>query len=140
MAIEASVLFYLIKLLPEVENFKCEKMFDLLDMLVDYAEGRAALADHAMGIAVVSKKIFRVSEIATKKAVRIIWSLCIYSSYVSILREMLQCGAVSKLCMLQQLRCADKTKQRADEVLKFHANTFRVSPCLPYLVRNYYAH
>ena len=68
-AIEAGAVFSLIELLPEAEKPKCEKILDLLDMLVDYAEGRAAMADHAMGIAVVSKKIIRVSEIATKKAV-----------------------------------------------------------------------
>lgn len=135
MAIEAGTVFCLIELLAEAEKPKCEKILDLLDMLVDYAEGRAAMADHAMGIAVVSKKIIRVSEFATQKAVRILWSLCIYSSTASILREVLQCGAVSKLCMLQQLSCAEKTKQRAKEVLRLHANTFRVSPCLPYLMR-----
>jgi hypothetical protein len=137
-AIEAGAVFSLIELLPDAEKPKCEKILDLLDMLVDYAEGRAAMADHAMGIAVVSKKIIRVSEIATQKAVRILWSLSIYSSNASILREMLQCGAVSKLCMLQQLSCTDKTKQKAKEVLKLHVNTFRVSPCLPYLTRTYY--
>lgn len=135
MAIEAGTIFCLIELLPEAEKPKCEKILDLLDMLVDYAEGRAAMANHAMGIAVVSKKIIRVSEIATQKAVRILWSLCTYSSTASILREVLQCGAVSKLCMLQQLSCAEKTKQKAKEVLRLHANTFRVSPCLPYLMR-----
>jgi hypothetical protein len=133
-AIETGAVFYLIEILPEAEKPKCEKMLYLLDMLLDYPEGRAAMADHAMGIAVVSQKILRVSEIATQKAVRILWSLCIYSSYDSIIREMLQCGAVSKLSMLQQLGCAHKRKQRAKEVLKFHANTFRVSPCLPYLM------
>lgn len=139
-AIEAGAVFSLIELLPEAEKRKCEKILDLLDMLVDYAEGRAAMADHAMSIAVVSKKIIRVSEIATKKAVRILWSLCMYSSNASILREMLQCGAVSKLCTLQQLDCTDKTKLKAKEVLKLHAYTFRVSPCLPSLMRSYYPH
>jgi len=139
-AIEAGAVFTLIELLPEAEKPKCEKMLHLLDMLVDYAEGRAAMADHAMGIAAVSKKIIRVSEIAASKAVRILWSICIYSGNASILREMLQSGAVSKLCMLQQLSCTDKTRQRATEVLKLHGNTFRVSPCLPYIMRCYYAH
>lgn len=137
-AIEAGAVFSLIELLPEANKSKCEKMLDLLDMLADYAEGRAALADHAMGVAVVSKKIIRVSEIATKKAVRILRSVCIYSSNASILREMLDCGAVSKLCILQQLGCKDKTKQKAKEVLNMHANTFRISPCLTYQMKSYF--
>lgn len=137
-AIEAGAVFSLIELLPEANKTKCEKMLDLLDMLADYAEGRAILADHAMGIAVVSKKIIRVSEMATKKAVRILRSLCIYSSNASILQEMLESGAVSKLCILQQLGCTDKTKQKAKEVLKLHASTFRISPCLPYQMKSYF--
>lgn len=138
LAIEAGAVFSLIELLPDTQKPKCERMLDLLDMLVDYAEGRAAMADHAMGIAVVSKNIIRVSKTATKKAVRILWSLCTYSSNAFILREMLQCGAVSKLCTLQQLDCTNKTKQKAKEVLKLHANTFIASACLPHQMRSEY--
>lgn len=139
-AIEAGAVFSIIELLAETDKPKCEGMLDLLGMLVDYAEGRAAMADHAMGIAVVTKKIIRVSEIATKRAVRILWVLCRFSSRPSILGEMLQCGAVSKLCMLQQLGGTDKTKQRAKEVLKLHANTFLDSPCLPHPMKSYLPH
>eukprot|EP00253_Pinus_taeda_P016599 PITA_16599 len=138
LEIEVGAVFSLIELLPNAEKPKCERILDLLDMLVDYAEGRAAMVDHATGIAVVSKKIIRVSEISTKKAVRILWSLCTYSSNAFILREMLQSGALSKLCTLQQLDCTNKTKQKAKEVLKLHANTFRASACLPHPMRSDY--
>ena len=60
-AIEAGAVFSLIELLPEDKKPVCEKILDLLDMLVDYVEGRDAMDDHAMGIVVVSKKIIRVS-------------------------------------------------------------------------------
>jgi len=68
LAIEASAIFSLIELLPDAEKPKCERILDLLDMLVDYVEGSVAMADHTMGIVVVSKKIIRVSETTTKKA------------------------------------------------------------------------
>eukprot|EP01018_Ginkgo_biloba_P032342 Gb_17119 [translate_table: standard] len=137
-AIEAGAVFVLIELLPEAQKTKCEKMLEVLDMLLDCAEGRAALTGHAMGIAAVSKKILRVSEFATKKAVRILWSICIFSPNASILRDMVDFGAVSKLCTVLQLEFSSKTKQKATEVLKLHGNSWKKSPCFPLHLLNYY--
>eukprot|EP00253_Pinus_taeda_P005457 PITA_05457 len=125
LATKAGAVFSSIELLSNAEKPKCERILDLLDMLMDYAEGRAAMADHAMGIVVVLKKIIRVS-------------LCTYSSNAFILRDMLQCRALSKLCTLQQLDCTNKTNQKAKEVLKLHANTFKASACLLHLMKSDY--
>eukprot|EP00253_Pinus_taeda_P033281 PITA_33281 len=138
LAIKAGVVFSSIELLSNAEKPKCERILDLLDMLMDYTEGRAVMADHAMGIVVVLKKIIRVSETTSKKELRILWSISTYSSNAFILRDMLQCRALSKLCTLQQLDCTNKTKQKAKEVLKLHANTFRASACLPHLMKSDY--
>ncbi|GLJ05431.1 hypothetical protein SUGI_0018120 [Cryptomeria japonica] len=136
-AVDAGLVFVLIQLLPEAEGPKAEKILDLLDKVIDCAEGRAAMADHAMGIAAVSKKMMRVSEFGRSKAVRILWSLCSFAPIASILRDMIQFGGVSKLCLVLQMEGGAKSKQKAKEVLKLHAKSWFNSPCFPLHLRNY---
>ncbi|GLJ55796.1 hypothetical protein SUGI_1198070 [Cryptomeria japonica] len=133
-AIEAGAVSTLIELLPDQSAEKknrCERMLCLLDVLCGCAEGRGAMADHAMGIPVVSKKIMRVSELASEKAVRILWSLCQFSPSEHVLNEMLEVGAVAKMCMVLQVDCTAKTKSKAMEMLKLHGKCWRKSPCVP---------
>ena len=99
-----------------------------LDILCECAEGRATTIDHAMGIASISKKILRVSQAATEKAVQILWSLYKSSLTASLLKEMVQIGAIYKLCMLLQLECTSKTKHKASEILKSQGKYWRSSP------------
>ncbi|GLJ23695.1 hypothetical protein SUGI_0448830 [Cryptomeria japonica] len=136
-AVESGLVFVLIELLPEAEGRKAEKILDLLDKLLACAEGRAAMNDHAMGIAAVSKKIMRVSESGTRKAVRILWLVSSFWSSTSLVRDMIQFGGVSKLCMVLQMDGAVKTKQKAKEVLKLHAKSWCNSPCFPLHLREY---
>ncbi|GLJ55801.1 hypothetical protein SUGI_1198140 [Cryptomeria japonica] len=115
-AIQAGAVSALIESLPDqsVEKKKiCERMLCLLDVLCGCAEGRAALVDHAMGVPSVSKKIMRISALATEKAVRILWSICKFSPSQRILNEMVQIGAVAKLCMLVHSDCTPKTNRKA---------------------------
>jgi len=130
-AIEAGAIYILIELLPESQRMNCEKMLCLLDILCECAEGRATTIDHAMGIASISKKIFRVSQVATEKAIRILWSLCKFSPTPRLLNEMVQIGAVYKLCVLLQLECTSKTKHKAREMLRAHGKYWTISPCVP---------
>lgn len=130
-AIEAGAIYVLIEFLPESQRITCEKTLCLLDILCECAEGRATTIDHAMGIASISKKILRVSQAATEKAVRILWSLCKFSPIPVLLNEMAQIGTVYKLCMLLQLECTSKTKQKASEILREHGKHWRSSACVP---------
>ncbi|GLJ55800.1 hypothetical protein SUGI_1198130 [Cryptomeria japonica] len=130
--IEAGAVSVLIELLTEQtpeRGSACERMLFLLDVLCRCGEGRAAVADHAMGIPAISKKIFRVSHLATDKAVRILWSLCKFSLSQHIMNEMLQVGAVKKLCTLLYVDCRPKTKRKATEMLKLHGNYWSSSSC-----------
>ena len=63
-------------------------MLRFLDILCECVEGIATTIDHAMGVASISKKIFRVSQAATEKTVRILWSLCKFSPTPRLLNEM----------------------------------------------------
>ncbi|KAK6126501.1 hypothetical protein DH2020_039735 [Rehmannia glutinosa] len=95
------------------------------------AEGRAELVKHAAGLAVVSKKILRVSQVASEKAVRILHSISRFSATPGILQEMLQIGVVAKLCLMVQVDCGSKAKERAKEILKLHSRAWRKSSCIP---------
>ncbi|MCI72294.1 E3 ubiquitin-protein ligase PUB22-like, partial [Trifolium medium] len=64
-------------------------MLVLLENLCQCAEGRAELLKHAAGLAVVSKKILRVSTLANDRAVRILLSVSKFSATPNVVQEML---------------------------------------------------
>lgn len=132
-AVEAGAVSVLIELLLDTkERRACELMLMALDTLCGCAEGRAELLKHGAGLAVVSKKILRVSNLGSDKAVRIIYSVSRFSASPSVVHEMLQLGVVAKLCLVSQVDIVgSKTKERAREILKMHAKTWKNSPCMP---------
>ncbi|XP_057498739.1 E3 ubiquitin-protein ligase PUB23-like [Actinidia eriantha] len=131
-AVEAGAVPVLIDLLLESsEKREIEMVLMVLDQMCDCADGRSEFLKHGAGLAVVSKKILRVSKVASERAVRILHSICKFSSSVSVVHEMLDVGVVAKLCLVLQVDCAGKTKERAREILKSHARVWRNSSCLP---------
>lgn len=115
-----------------IEKRFCEMALTVLDQLCQCAEGRAELVRHGAGMAVVSKKILRVSRVASDRGVRILLSVAKYSgSNQSVVQEMLQLGVVGKLCLVLQVDCGSKTKEKASEILKLHARAWKTSTCLP---------
>ncbi|EAZ14266.1 hypothetical protein OsJ_04193 [Oryza sativa Japonica Group] len=118
-------------LLDEPERRVCELALAVLDRLCTCAEGRAELVAHAAGVAVVGKKVLRVSEAASERAVRVLRSVARHAATPAVLQEMAQCGVVGKLCLaLRSEQCGVKTKEKAHEVLKLHSRVWRASPCL----------
>ncbi|XP_062166683.1 E3 ubiquitin-protein ligase PUB23-like [Alnus glutinosa] len=118
-------------LLDSSERKACEMMLMALDILCGCAEGRAELLEHGAGLAIVSKKILRVSSVATDKAVRILLSVSKFSASPAVVQEMLQLGVVAKLCLMLQVDCENKAKEKAREILKLHARAWKSSPCIP---------
>ncbi|KAK4392027.1 E3 ubiquitin-protein ligase PUB22 [Sesamum angolense] len=118
-------------LLDSYERRACEMMLTVLDLLCLCAEGRAELLKHGAGLAIVSKKILRVSQAASERAVRILHSVARFSATPRVLQEMLQIGIVTKLCLVVQVECGSKTKERARDMLKLHARAWRNSACIP---------
>ncbi|CAH1441824.1 unnamed protein product [Lactuca virosa] len=119
-------------LLDCTEKRVSEMVIVVLDQLCQCAEGRSELLKHAGGLAVVSKKIFRVSSVASERAVSILHSVAKFSGNRSVLREMLQLGVVGKLCLVLQVDCGRKTKESASEILKMHSRVWKNSFCIPY--------
>ncbi|KAL6514313.1 hypothetical protein OROHE_019055 [Orobanche hederae] len=131
-AVEAGLVPVLIDLLLDSsEKRVCEMMLVVLDLLCQCAEGRAELLKHGAGLAVVSKKILRVSQVASEKSVRILNSISSFSANPGILHEMLQTGVVAKLCLVVQVDCGLKTKERARKMLKLHSRAWKNSSCIP---------
>ncbi|XP_010526330.1 PREDICTED: E3 ubiquitin-protein ligase PUB22 [Tarenaya hassleriana] len=134
-AVEAGAISVIIELLMD-ETFSSERRIPemamvVLDLLCQCAEGRAEFLNHGAGIAVVSKKILRVSQTASERAVRVLLSVGRFCATPFLLQEMLQLGVVAKLCLVLQVSCGNKTKEKARELLRLHARVWRESPCLP---------
>ncbi|KAF7818859.1 E3 ubiquitin-protein ligase PUB23-like [Senna tora] len=131
-AVEAGGVSVLIELLLDCKERKgCEMMLVLLELLCGCAEGRAEVLSHGAGMAIVSKKILRVSTMANDRAVRILLSIAKFSATPSVLQEMMQVGVVAKLCLVLQVESGNKAKDKAREILKMHARAWRNSPCIP---------
>lgn len=131
-AAEADAVRVLVNLLLDsTDKRACELMLMLLDQLCQSAEGRAELLKHAAGLAIVSKKILRVSKLASERAIKILHSISKFSATPTVVQEMLNLGVVAKLCLVLQVDCGSKTKDRAREILKLHAKAWRSSPCVP---------
>ncbi|XP_021771284.1 E3 ubiquitin-protein ligase PUB23-like [Chenopodium quinoa] len=113
------------------ERRNIEMVLAVLDQLSGCAEGRAELLGHAAGLAVVSKKILRVSHFATERGIKILYAISKFSGTPSVVQEMVQLGVVTKLCLVLQVDCEAKTKEKAREILKTHAKAWKNSPCAP---------
>ncbi|TKY61916.1 E3 ubiquitin-protein ligase PUB22 [Spatholobus suberectus] len=131
-AVEAGTVPILIELLLDCKDRKpCEMMLVLLETLCQCAEGRAELLSHGAGLAIVSKKILRVSTLANDRAVRILLFVAKFSATPHVVQEMLKLGVVAKLCLVLQVDSGNKAKEKAREILKLHARAWRNSPCIP---------
>lgn len=100
----------------------------VLEQLCMCADGRAELAGHAAGVAVVAGRMIRVSPAADEKAVGILMAVAAASSGEGA-REMMRVGAVSKLCLVMQAECLSGVRERARRVLRMHSGVWKNSPC-----------
>ncbi|XP_022889455.1 E3 ubiquitin-protein ligase PUB23-like [Olea europaea var. sylvestris] len=132
-AVEAGAVRLLIDLLLDSSDKRAsELMLMVLDLLCQCAEGRAELLNHSAGLAIVSKKILRVSSTANERGIKILHSISKFCATPGVLQEMLQIGAVTKLCLvLQVFDRESKTKEISREILKLHARAWRSSSCIP---------
>lgn len=131
-AVEAGAVAALIELLLETADRRsCEVALTVLDQLCGCADGRAEVVRHGAGLAVVSKKILRVSAVASERGVRIIGSIARYGANSRVVQEMMEVGVVSKLCLVLQVDASQKTKDRIKEILRLHSRVWKHSSCIP---------
>ncbi|KAF4371031.1 hypothetical protein G4B88_002960 [Cannabis sativa] len=129
--IDSGAVFELIELeLTKPERHTTEMIINLLAHLCSCADGRAKLLQHACGIAMVSKKILRVSEATDDRAIHILSLIAKFSATNEVIIEMLRVGAVTKLCMVMQADCAPYLKEKATSILRLHSKVWNDSPCI----------
>ncbi|KAK7375229.1 hypothetical protein VNO78_35923 [Psophocarpus tetragonolobus] len=129
--VEAGAVVELIELaLEKPEKNQTELMFILLAHLCSCADGREQFLQHAAGVAVVSKRILRVSPTTDDRALHIFSMVSKFSASDEVVQEMLRVGTVSKLCMVLQANCASYLKEKARGILRLHSKTWNNSPCI----------
>uniref|UniRef100_A0A7N0VCB6 U-box domain-containing protein n=1 Tax=Kalanchoe fedtschenkoi TaxID=63787 RepID=A0A7N0VCB6_KALFE len=107
--------------LVDWEKSTSEKALGVLDALCTTPKGRESIRNHELSIPVLVKRMFRVSDLATEFSVSIIWMLSknnVKKNEEKVLVEALQVGAFQKLLLLLQVGCAERTKEKATELLK----------------------
>ncbi|KAI3715972.1 hypothetical protein L6452_22974 [Arctium lappa] len=102
----------------------------VLDQRCQCVEGRADLLKHGSSLAVVSKTIFRMSPAASEIALRILYSVSMFSGNSNVVQEMLQVGAAEKLFLVLQVDRGSKMKGKAKEILKMYSRVWKKSPCI----------
>jgi hypothetical protein len=73
---EVGVVPLLIELLPDAKRSNVELVLGVLELLCTTAEGRAAVANHALAMAALVHHLHIVSNLATELSVAILWSVC----------------------------------------------------------------
>ncbi|RLM98920.1 E3 ubiquitin-protein ligase PUB23-like [Panicum miliaceum] len=110
----------------------------LLAELCACADGRAAVAAHPAGVAVVARRLLRVSAAADACVVRVLAAVGGRAASPEVLREMARVGAVGKLCCALQADCDAAVKEAARAVLRLHSGVWSGSPCVSaYLLSRY---
>ncbi|KAG4387088.1 hypothetical protein JHK82_031139 [Glycine max] len=129
--VEAGAVTELIELeLEKPEKNMTELIFNLLALLCSCADGREQFLRHAAAIAVVSKRVLRVSAATDDRAIHVFSVIAKFSASNEVVLEMLRVGAVSKLCMLMQADCASYLKEKARDILRLHSKVWNNSPCI----------
>nr|XP_043613592.1 E3 ubiquitin-protein ligase PUB24-like [Erigeron canadensis] len=134
MMIESGAVFELVELelTGSTEKGTTELIMGVLFHLCSTADGRAQLLGHAGGLAMITKRIGRVSPKVDERALMIISLISKFSANDGVLQEMMKVGTVEKLCMVLQVNGRDhsNTKDKARQILKRHSNVWKDSPCL----------
>jgi hypothetical protein len=111
----------LLETLVDSERSISEKAMGVLDGMCGGEKGREKAYNHALTVPVLVKKLLRVSDLTTEFSVSILWKLCKNENGENggaLLVEALQVGAFQKLLLLLQVGCAERTREKATELLK----------------------
>jgi hypothetical protein len=130
-AVQAGAVAALVELLLDEGGSRVTELAVVaIDHLCGCAEGRSDLVAHPAGLAVLSKKVMRVSAAATESAVRALHAVARHSPTPSVRQEMLAVGVVAKLLLVLQTNGGERAGLRVKEMLKTHARVWKDSPCL----------
>lgn len=122
--VELGFVHMIIELIVDADKSTCEKALIALDVVCSSEKGREEAGSHALCVAVLVKKMFRVSDMATEFVISVLWKLCKGCRGGEVLKEAMEVGGFQKILLLLQIGCGLKTKERATELLKL-MNDFR---------------
>ncbi|XP_028791980.1 U-box domain-containing protein 21-like [Neltuma alba] len=121
--VELGLVSLLLEAIVDADKSICEKALGVLDCLCDCKEGKEAAMANALALPLATKKILRVSALATEFSVSILWKLCDKEDE-EVLVETVQLGAFQKLLLLLQVGCEESMKEKVTELLKL-LNAYR---------------
>jgi hypothetical protein len=137
-AVEVGAVRVLVELLPDADRRAAERALLLLKRLCKCPEGRLAFAEHAAAVHAVARTVMRVSGLASRLAVSVLWLVaCAVTPADKVLDDMLMSGGVAKLLALLQVESSASTKEKAAKLLKVHGAYWRQYPCFPTDLRDY---
>ncbi|QCE01147.1 U-box domain-containing protein 20 [Vigna unguiculata] len=116
--VELGLVSVLLEVLVDAEKGVCEKALGVLDCVCDCKQGLHMAKSNALTLPVVIKKLLRVSELSSSFGVSVLWKVC-DKTEEGMLVEALQMGVFHKLLVLLQVGCAEGTKEKATELLKW---------------------
>ncbi|KAM7275727.1 hypothetical protein ACFE04_017593 [Oxalis oulophora] len=130
-AIECGIISVLVELLSDssISDTKCEKILLLIKLLCEFAEGRMALTEHALGIAALSQRLMKGTHWETKTGLKILWLIATNCPSKRALEEMLMYGAVKKFLTLLHVDGRSSMKDKIIKIFKLHSNFWDAYPC-----------
>ena len=137
-AVQVGAVCVLVDLLPDADRRVAERALLLLKRLCKCPEGRLAFAEHALAVSAVARTMLRVSGLASRLAVSVLWLVaCAVAPAEGVLDDMLMSGGVAKLLALMQVESSASTKDKAARLLRVHGAFWRQYPCFPTDLRDY---
>ncbi|KAF2548359.1 hypothetical protein F2Q70_00023588 [Brassica cretica] len=112
------------------EKRTTELVLGILSRLCCCANGRAEFLAHRGGIAIVTKRLLRVSAAADDRAISILSSVSKYSPESEVVEEMASVRTVKKLCSVLSIDCSLSLKEKAKEILRDHIDEWKKFPCI----------
>lgn len=128
-AVAAGIVNRLVAVLIEPDQGLDEACLCLLESLCRCAEGRAAVADNALAVPVIVKKMSRSSPLATEFAVGALWSVCWHCQSDTVAPYAAETGVCAKLFWLLQVDCTQKAKVKAGDLIRLIHKICRDCPC-----------
>lgn len=115
---ESAIIPQLLEIIVNGDKSSCEKALGALDATLNCSGGRETAHSHALTVPVLTKKMLRVSETATKFAVSALWKLCKSEKRGGCAAEAIKSGAFQKLLVLLQVGRRPPTKEKASALVK----------------------
>ncbi|KAA3476165.1 U-box domain-containing protein 21 [Gossypium australe] len=113
--LEMGLVGVIVEAIVEADKSVCEKALGVLDEICNTEKGKEEACNNALIMAVLVKKVLKVSEWATELSVSILWKL---RDEESVRIEAIQVGTFKKLLVILQVGCGQSTKEKVKELLK----------------------